>query len=161
MSENKNIEVDLDSLFPVIAEQIRAGGTVRFMPKGTSMLPLIHQGKDTVVISPVKGRLKKYDVPFYRRDDGHFVLHRIVGEKDGKYILCGDNQYVREYGICHEHIIGVLTEVHTPDRIIRVTDKSYIRYSKRRVFTQRLKGKAVAFRNRVYRILGDKNDKRH
>jgi len=150
------IQIELEQLLPVMLEQLKAGGKFKFSPKGTSMLPLIHQGVDEVVISPKKGELKKYDVPFYRRKDGQFVLHRIVGRNKDGYILCGDNQYIKEYGVTDDMIIGVLAEVHTPDKVIKVTDRDYISYAKKRVFRQKLRGKAVKLRAIARKIVKGK-----
>ena len=81
-------KVSLAELWPVMEEQINMGNTVRFGPKGTSMMPLIRQGIDSIVLKKAPDKLKKYDLPLYRRDDGHFVLHRVVGiDKDG-YVMC-------------------------------------------------------------------------
>ena len=68
----------LDDLMPVIRERLEAGETVEFMPRGVSMLPLLRQGRDAVVLSPLPERLRKYDVVLYRRRNGQYVLHRIV-----------------------------------------------------------------------------------
>ena len=138
MSDNK-INVSLEEMLPLMTEQLGAGGEIRFMPRGTSMLPLIRQGVDTVVISPARGNLKKYDIPLYKRTDGHFVLHRVVGTRDGKYIMCGDNQHIKEYGITNDQIIGVLTKVIKPEGEVSVSDKKYIGYSKRRVAVNNVK----------------------
>ena len=153
MRSDKKIGIELDELFPVMQEQLAAGGTVKFGPKGTSMLPLIHQGIDSVVISPVKEPLKKYDVPLYRRDNGQFVLHRIVGVNKDGYIMCGDNQVLREYGITDAHIIGVLEEIHTPDKIIKVSDRDYIRYSRRMVMKKRIRWILSPVKNLIYKVV--------
>ena len=55
MSLNK--EVGLDDVMQIIAEKLEAGGSVTFNPKGTSMLPMLRDGDDTVVLSKPKGRL--------------------------------------------------------------------------------------------------------
>lgn len=63
-----------------------------------------------VVLKKPEGRLKYLDVALYRRSNGDFVLHRVVGfDKDSKYIFCGDNQFHKERGITDENIIGVVT----------------------------------------------------
>lgn len=49
MSLNK--EVGLDDVMQIIAEKLEAGGSVTFNPKGTSMLPMLRDGDDTVVLS--------------------------------------------------------------------------------------------------------------
>lgn len=100
----------MDALMPLFREQLSAGESVRFSPNGTSMLPLLRQETDSVVLSPVTERLKKYDLPLYRRDNGKYVLHRIVQAGD-TYTCVGDNQFTLEKGIRHDQIIGIVTAV--------------------------------------------------
>ena len=135
----EHISVDLDLLFPLIQDKLSSGGDIMFGPKGVSMMPLIRQGIDSVKISPVTGRLKKYDVPLYRRKNGQFVLHRIVGVYKDSYVMCGDNQCIREKGITDDMIIGIMTEIIKPEGTIKITDKNYINYSKNQVRKQHLK----------------------
>ncbi|MGN1202403.1 MAG: S24/S26 family peptidase, partial [Eubacterium sp.] len=59
-------------------EEIRRNGTIIYTNVGDSMLPFIKQGRDVLVISRAEGRLKRYDVPLYKRDSGQYVLHRIL-----------------------------------------------------------------------------------
>lgn len=153
MSDEKQINVALDDIMPLMKEQLSVGGSVTFGPKGTSMLPLIRQNIDSVVISPVSGALKKYDVPLYQRDDGHYVLHRIVGVGKNGYVMCGDNQFSRERGITDKQIIGVMTAVIKPEGKISVTDKDYIKYARRRVLRQSVYGFVYKVRRRIARIL--------
>ena len=94
---------------PVIRERLEAGYSVRFFPKGTSMLPMLRQGRDSVLLSPLpSNRLHKYDLPLYQRSNGQYVLHRIVNVGD-TYTCIGDNQFVYEYDIQDDQIIGVVT----------------------------------------------------
>ena len=51
-----NKEVGLDDVMQIIAEKLEAGGSVTFNPNGTSMLPMLRDGDDTVVLSKPKGR---------------------------------------------------------------------------------------------------------
>ena len=100
--------VALDDLMPLIQERLSAGQQVRFSPQGTSMLPMLRQGKDTVVLSPVPEQLQKYDLPLYRMDDGKYVLHRII--RVGETYTCrGDYLYKAENNIRHDQILAVVT----------------------------------------------------
>lgn len=100
--------VQLEELMPLFQECLAAGQSVRFSPRGTSMLPMLRQGKDAVVLSPVPQRLKKYDLPLYRRENGQFVLHRVV--KVGEWYTCmGDNQFRKEKGLSHTQMIAVVS----------------------------------------------------
>lgn len=92
-------------------EEIERSGKLIYTNVGDSMMPLIKQGRDLLMIEKPHGRLKKYDIPLYKRDSGQYVLHRILKVREQDYIICGDNRYCKEYGITDRHIIGVLTSV--------------------------------------------------
>ena len=93
-------------------EEIQRKGYLLYRVEGDSMMPLIRQDKDLVLISgKPDGRLKKYDVPLYKRDSGQYVLHRVLRVRENDYVLCGDNRWQRETDISDRHIIGVLTAV--------------------------------------------------
>ena len=95
---------------------------------GSSMYPFILGGRDKVTLAPVPDKLKKNDLPLYRRNDGAFVLHRIVKvEKDGTYTCCGDHQWMREHGLRREQMVAIAT--------------AYVR-----------KGRALTNKNLLYRI---------
>ena len=53
-------------------------GRLIYTNVGDSMMPLIRQDRDLLIIEKPDGRLKKYDVPLYKRDNGQYVLHRIL-----------------------------------------------------------------------------------
>lgn len=117
-------EMPLAQLLPLIQERLAAGQAVRFSPKGTSMLPMLRQGIDSVVLAPLQGKLKKYDLPLYRRSDGSFVLHRIV--KTGESYTCiGDNQFQLERGVRHEQMIGVVTAFYRDKKRWEVSSAAY------------------------------------
>ena len=112
---------------PLIREQLAQGKNVRFSPRGTSMLPMLRQGIDKVVLSPVPGKLKKYDLPLYRRENGQYVLHRIV-EAGDTYTCLGDNQFDKEPGLRQEQMIALVTAFTRGDREFSVTDWRYRLY---------------------------------
>ena len=104
---DKTNELRLADLWPAMEEQLNNGKSVKFEPRGTSMLPMLRPGKDTVLLKKAPAMLKKNDLPLYKRADGHFVLHRIVSVQNGKYVMCGDNQWRLEYNILPEQILAV------------------------------------------------------
>lgn len=114
----------LDALMPLFREQLEAGQSVRFSPRGVSMLPMLRQGIDSVVLSPLPEKLKKYDLPLYQRQDGHYVLHRIVAAGE-TYTCMGDNQFVPEPGLKQEQMIAVVTAFYRGHREIRVSNPGY------------------------------------
>ena len=69
-----------------VEEALRENGVYISTTSGVSMRPLFANRRDTVIISPVNGRLKKYDVPLYRRGD-QYILHRIVKVLPDSYVI--------------------------------------------------------------------------
>ena len=114
----------LEQLMPLMREYLAAGKTVKFSPRGISMLPMLRQGIDDVVLSPLPEKLRKYDLPLYQRDDGHFVLHRIVrvGET---YSCIGDNQFELEHGLRHDQMIAVVTAFYREGEYHSVNELGY------------------------------------
>lgn len=119
--------VQLDQLMPLIREQLAAGKCVRFSPRGVSMLPMLRQGIDSVVLSPVPETLKKYDLPLYRRMDGRYLLHRIV-QTGETYTCIGDNQFTYESGLSHSQMLALVTAFYRGERKWTVTSPMYRLY---------------------------------
>lgn len=116
-------EVMLEELMPLIQERLAAGQQVSFFPQGTSMLPMLRQGKDSVVLSAVTEQLKKYDLPLFRMDNGKYVLHRIIQASD-TYTCRGDHLYRTEDNIRHDQMLAVVTgfsrngRMHSTDSLV-------------------------------------------
>lgn len=96
---------------------------------GVSMRPLFRHRQDTVIIRPVTGRLKKYDLPLYRRGK-EYVLHRVVKVLPDSYVICGDNCESLEHGITDDQILGVVTEFYRGERHYAVTDWRHRLYAR-------------------------------
>lgn len=126
MGEKAKVEylTRMETLVPLFQERLSAGQTVRFSPRGISMLPMLRQGIDSVVLSPLPDKLKKYDLPLYRRDDGKYILHRIV--KAGETYTCiGDNQFTLEHGVRPDQMIAVVTAFTRGEQLVSVNDPAY------------------------------------
>ena len=124
MENREHLTVGMDELVPIFKEQLSAGKSVRFSPKGISMLPLLREGADTVTLSAPPTRLRKYDVPLYRRDDGKYILHR-VAEVGECYTCIGDNQFVFEHGVRHDQVIAVVTSFSRGEKEHSINEPAY------------------------------------
>lgn len=100
-----------------------SGGEFTIYPKGTSMLPLIVQQRDSVTLAKPSGELRRGDIAFYLRDNGQYVLHRVIKSENGRYTMCGDNQITPETGIENRHIIGVVRRITRNGRTL--TDRTF------------------------------------
>lgn len=110
-------------------EELDKKGILVYTNKGNSMYPLIRQGKDVLIIKKVNTRLKKMDVPLYKRESGQYVLHRIIKVNENDYVIRGDNTYYNETGIRDDQILGVLSGVIREGKEISVNSLSYKIYS--------------------------------
>lgn len=116
----------IDSNNSRFEDVIEKHGVLIYGNVGDSMMPLVKQGRDRlVIVRKPAGQLKKYDVPLYRRDNGQYVLHRIVRVTDDAYVMLGDNRWALEYGITDRQIIGVLSAVIRKGRTAPVSSLQY------------------------------------
>lgn len=100
---------------------IEQQGKLVFTNTGISMMPLLRQHRDLLIIAPKpEGRLRMWDVPLYRRDSGQYVMHRVLWVRKHDYVMCGDNQWSPEFGITDHHVIGVLEAVNRDGRLLYV-----------------------------------------
>ena len=114
-----------------IEEIIRLNGKYVGPTMGVSMLPMLKEGRDTIIVSAKTNRLKRLDVALYKRD-GKYILHRVLQPIDGGYIIRGDNCYEDE-NIPEDAVFGVLTEFFQKDKHTFVDDKKYLKYVKKRL----------------------------
>ena len=142
----------MEELMPLIQEVLDTGKSVSFSPMGTSMLPMLRQGIDTVTLSPVTGPLRRFDLPLYRRDSGKYVLHRIIAVGE-TYTCMGDNQFVPEPGLRHDQMIAVVTAFSRGRRTIPVTSAGYRLYCRLWVASVPLRKFLIRVKNRLARIL--------
>lgn len=126
-------KLNMETLLPFIEEAFNRGLDFQIPITGTSMNPLLYQNRDFVKIVKPALPLKLGDIPLYRRNDGAFVLHRVVGIKEnGEYIMCGDNQFLLEYGITDKNIIGIAKTLIIDGKEIDVqSDSEYLRHKEK------------------------------
>ena len=116
--------LQMDVLMPIMKERLQNGQTVRFSPSGKSMLPMLRQGRDSVELSAISGKLKKYDLPLYQRQDGKYILHRIV-QVGEDYVCMGDNQFRPENGVRQDQMIAVVTAFYRDGKRFKVNSPGY------------------------------------
>lgn len=101
--------VPMESIAELIDLQLAHGNRANLIVTGSSMLPMLHHRRDSVVLAPVGDAAKKGEVILYRRSNGKYILHRVIGLTDGGYICSGDNQAVREF-VTREQILAVVVQ---------------------------------------------------
>lgn len=115
-----------------IEKVLESDGVFVSTTSGVSMYPLLRNRRDTIIVTPTKERLKKYDVALYRRDE-NYVLHRVIKVLPDSYIIRGDNCILLEH-VKDTEILGKLTGIYRSDKAVRMEGASYKLYSKAIVF---------------------------
>ena len=120
----------MEDLYKNADEALKSETEVAILTRGISMRPMLREHKDIVIIERVTRKLKKYDVPLYRRPNcDRFVLHRIVKITDNGYVIRGDNLLFNEYDVKDEDIIGVLKAFYRDGKYYDcATSKAYKAY---------------------------------
>ncbi len=108
------INLPMSEMVEMIKEVVSTDGEFRLYPRGTSMLPLIVEGKDSVILAR-PSLLCVGDIVLYKRENGQYVLHRIVKIKGDNLFLCGDNQTDIETGITTNDVIAKTIAVYKGD----------------------------------------------
>jgi hypothetical protein len=103
--------IHLSDYEELIREVLATGGEFRLYPHGTSMLPLLRQGVDSVALRSLDRPPRKFDILFYRRKDGSYILHRVKEVTPKGLVLWGDNHTMLEYGVTEDMIIGYAARI--------------------------------------------------
>lgn len=127
----KHIRIGNDQILELMSQVFEQGGVFEFSPTGKSMMPMLKEHRDTVVLcSPDVRKIGKRDVVLYLRSDLNAVLHRVIGfGSDGTLILCGDRQTTLESGIDPSKVIGVLSEFTRNGKKISADNRLYKIYA--------------------------------
>lgn len=112
-----------------ISDYLNNNSTLTYAFKGTSMYPILKEGRDLfTVVSKTSDRCKKYDVVLFRKSEKQYVLHRIIKICEDTYVTMGDNSINKEYGIRDEDIVGVMVSFNHNGKNYKVSDIRYIIY---------------------------------
>ena len=99
---------------------------------GTSMMPLLKEGRDRVELEPCsQERLKKGDVVLYKKNDGTLVLHRIIKIENGEFFtVLGDHQFKNAERVNKNQIIAVACGFFIKGRYVTEKTRWYRLYKK-------------------------------
>lgn len=109
-------QVATQEFLPFVQELLSQSGaaSVRMTVTGRSMLPILRDRRDSVLLTNERAP-QKYDIVLFTRTNGEAVLHRIIKKRaDGFYII-GDNECEPEGPVDPSQIIAVVKGFYRDD----------------------------------------------
>lgn len=110
-------------LFPAINELLKNNQKVRISITGNSMMPFLRENRDSVELSSaVIEDLRFGQIALIRRNDGVYILHRVILKAKGSFYLAGDAQCWVEGPLLPEQLVAVVTNVWRKDKQISASN---------------------------------------
>lgn len=138
----KTFKPSMYEIAPLIKEAVSGGKEVRLTVTGFSMFPILRGWSDDVILSK-PGKVKKYDVVLFERDNGEYIFHRVIKKKNGILTIAGDNETKKEYPVYEEKVIAKMTAFIRSGKTYNVTFLPYMIYSRLWLFIFPLRHIAV------------------
>lgn len=105
-------KLDTDAYISTLRDLVNQGKEVRLIISGSSMTPFLVHERDSILFSKPDSPLKRGDMVFYQRENGQFVMHRILHVKpEGLYII-GDAQIEIEGPVNPSCVFARITKVN-------------------------------------------------
>ena len=132
---------------------IEKDGVFAQLTKGISMMPLIRQNRDTIIVKKIENPPKENDVLLYKNKIGKYVLHRVIKVLENGYIIRGDNNFFNEYDIKDDDIIGILDGFYRDDKYIDCNKnklyKIYIQLNRRTYYLRKIFSKIRSLLSKI------------
>ena len=104
--------VDTDAYVSMLRDLVNEGKECRLLISGSSMAPFLVHERDSILFSKPDRELRRGDMVFYQRDNGQYVMHRILHVRpEGLYII-GDAQTEVEGPVRPEQVFALVTKVN-------------------------------------------------
>lgn len=121
-----------DILIPQIRKVLEEGHTATFRVRGVSMRPFLEDGRDKVLLEPLRRAPRVGDVVLAEVEPKRYVLHRIVRIEGERITMRGDGNVRGTEEFDRKHIIGIATAFfrkgrNRPDSVTGTKWKLYSR----------------------------------
>ena len=126
-----------DGIVKIILCKLSCGEKVFLTVTGNSMLPFLADGRDRVVLQRIEKRPKKGDIIFYRRKNGAYVLHRVVGRRGEGFFFSGDAQTYVEGPVERGQLLACCVAAERDGKLIKKNSALWTLYKLRFFKTKR------------------------
>lgn len=105
-------KLDTDAYISTLRDLVNQGKEVRLIVSGSSMSPFLIHERDSILFSKPDSTLKRGDMVFYQRENGQFVMHRILHVKPEGLFIIGDAQVEIEGPVNPSCVFARITKVN-------------------------------------------------
>ncbi|MEE0884829.1 MAG: S24/S26 family peptidase [Faecalimonas sp.] len=117
-----NRTVDTNEYVSVLRELVEQEKEVGLLIAGNSMSPFLVHQRDTICFRKPDKKLRRGDMVFYQRENGHYIMHRIYKVCPEGYYMVGDAQVAIEGPLRAEQIFAIVTKVNRKGKWIGPND---------------------------------------
>lgn len=144
---------EVRDMLPLMREVFSRGVTFRLYPRGKSMLPTLHEGIDYVDLAEATQEdIRPGRMLLYQRENGAFVLHRVVAVKGDTFTARGDNQYYDEEGLLFSQVIAAVVSYTHNGKAVTCLSRAENAYRRRRRLTYPIRRTVRRGKNFIRRI---------
>jgi len=112
--ETKVVKAEL--IFPFVKEILSQGKLVRITVTGSSMYPFLREAIDSVELSGgCFSDLRKGDITLIKRENGQYILHRVLLVKADSFFIVGDAQQWVEGPLYEKQLIAIASAIYRKD----------------------------------------------
>lgn len=124
--EDSGCSLNREKFSDLLHREFAASRALPLTVTGSSMEPFLRNLRDQAILVSAENRpLRRGDIVLFRRGDGSFVLHRMIGkERDGTCVINGDAQTWTEK-IGREQILAVARGIVRRGRYISCDSPCY------------------------------------
>ncbi|MDD2648543.1 MAG: S24/S26 family peptidase [Eubacteriales bacterium] len=133
--ENADRNTAESAISSALIKELESKGRLIVAPVGNSMIPLLRPGKDSVLLERCFTPLKRLDIALYQRDDGLYILHRVMSDKNGVIVFRGDGMLKSDPPVPESRAAAVLTGFYRGERFVSAQAFLYRAYSQLWCFT--------------------------
>lgn len=121
---------NVGSMFPLMKEVFRKGGSVCITMTGNSMKPFLRGEIDSIELSAADFTcIRNGDIVLAKRDRGQYVLHRVYKICSSHFYINGDAQLWVEGPLRPDQLAAVVTAVHRGKKRISCSGISWKLFS--------------------------------
>ena len=122
----KSVSIPGKELVPIIKHTLKSGSDFKLLVTGNSMFPFLKHNRDSVLLTAVPNvGIKKGVIVFIQRENGEYVLHRVVKVlKNNTFLMNGDSQTWTE-PVCNNQVFACVRALYRKGRIIRHSNLLY------------------------------------